>query len=179
METLKKMSLTWRILLPCVVLFIIFGVVFFLFDNMKSTRMTTKELVAIHALGFAYLDDKYPGDWNLRDEKLYKGIHSLRGKRRSLTRSRVKLAERQRSSVVIPGWQLALRWKAIGLSGRRSLRKSKRLFSRAEVTSLVMRRLSARFTEPSIPRSRLRTVRLSACGLSEWISKMPEWTASS
>ncbi len=79
METLKKMSLTWRILLPCVVLFIIFGVVFFLFDNMKSTRMTTKELVAIHTLGYAYLDDKYPGDWNLRDEKLYKGDTLIEG----------------------------------------------------------------------------------------------------
>jgi methyl-accepting chemotaxis protein len=79
MESYKKLSLTWRILLPCVVLFIVFGVVFFLFDSMKSARMTTKELNTIHTLGYAYLNDKYPGDWSIRDEKLYKGDKLMEG----------------------------------------------------------------------------------------------------
>ncbi len=79
MRNFKKLSLTWQILLPCIVLFIIFGTVFFLFDSMKATRMTTKELNTIHALGYAYLNDKYPGEWNVRDEKLYKGDKLIEG----------------------------------------------------------------------------------------------------
>lgn len=75
----KRMSLKLRIIIPCIMLFIVFGAVFYVFDATKSDRMLTDRLNAIHSMGLIVIDQKYPGDWAIKEGKLFKGDKLIEG----------------------------------------------------------------------------------------------------
>ncbi len=76
---INKISLKWRIIVPCMILFVLFGTIFYLFDVAKSDRMIMSRLDSIHSMGLLVLEHKYPGDWNIREDKLFKGDKLIEG----------------------------------------------------------------------------------------------------
>jgi methyl-accepting chemotaxis protein len=58
----------------------IFSVSIYFFVSLEVIKpLVMDKLAADHAIGYSLLDNKYPGDWSVRDEKLYKGELIIEG----------------------------------------------------------------------------------------------------
>lgn len=73
----KHIPLKLKIIVPTIMLIILIGVGIFLTSTKIMTKSLTNEiqdqLIATSNLGYALCDQFYPGEWNVRDNALYKG----------------------------------------------------------------------------------------------------------
>ncbi len=76
----SKLDMRRKITIPYIILLVIFsaGVYFFVRFAVVGPLIMDK-LSANHDLGYSLLETKYPGDWSVKDEKLYKGEHLIEG----------------------------------------------------------------------------------------------------
>jgi methyl-accepting chemotaxis protein len=76
----KKIGMKKKLIVPYVVLMSIFSVSVYFFVSLEIINpLILDKLAADQALGYSLLDGKYPGDWSVRDEKLYKGEQMIEG----------------------------------------------------------------------------------------------------
>ena len=76
----KKMSMKMKLVASNAVVMSIFSVSIYLFVSLEVIKpLVMEKLAADHSIGYSLLDSKYPGDWSIRDEKLYKGDLMIEG----------------------------------------------------------------------------------------------------
>jgi len=76
----KKMNMRSKITIPYIILLIIFSISIYFFVSIAVIKpLIMEKLSADHALGYSLLESKYPGDWSVRDGKLYKGEQVIDG----------------------------------------------------------------------------------------------------
>ena len=76
----QKLDMRKKITIPYVFLLIIFSISIYTFVRFTVIGpMIIDKLKADHAIGYSLLESKYPGDWSIRDEKLYKGEQIIEG----------------------------------------------------------------------------------------------------
>ena len=69
-----NLSLKRKIFFPPILLIAIFGIIVYFFSNTQIVDpLIINKLNADHALGYSLLNAKYPGEWVLKDGKLFKG----------------------------------------------------------------------------------------------------------
>jgi methyl-accepting chemotaxis protein len=66
-----------KLTIPYVGIIIILGVIIYLTSSAQmldlADKTIDKKVSAVNSLGLRYFDTKFPGDWNIKDNKLYKG----------------------------------------------------------------------------------------------------------
>jgi methyl-accepting chemotaxis protein len=76
----KRMSMKKKLIVPYIVLMVIFSVSVYFFVSLKVIKpLIMDKLTADHSIGYSLMDNKYPGDWSVKDEKLYKGEQIIEG----------------------------------------------------------------------------------------------------
>jgi methyl-accepting chemotaxis protein len=69
-----RLSLRKKLIVLCVTLLGVFGISMYFFTNTQIVEpLIMSKLSADHALGYSLLNQRYPGDWAIKDGKLYKG----------------------------------------------------------------------------------------------------------
>jgi len=69
-----RLTLKKKIFFPPIILIAIFGITMYFFSNTQIVDpLIINKLNADHALGYSLLNEKYPGEWVLKDGKLFKG----------------------------------------------------------------------------------------------------------
>ena len=76
----NKAGMKKKLIVPYVILMITFSASIYLFVDFKVIKpLIMDKLSADHAIGYSLLEGKYPGDWSVRDGKLYKGDQLIEG----------------------------------------------------------------------------------------------------
>ncbi len=76
----KRMSMKRKLIVPYIVLMVVFSVSIYFFVSLKVIKpLIMDKLAADHSIGYSLMDNKYPGDWSVKDEKLYKGERIIEG----------------------------------------------------------------------------------------------------
>ncbi|MCU0579640.1 MAG: cache domain-containing protein [Desulfobacterota bacterium] len=80
---MKQMNLKWKILLlyssTFLLIMALIGILTVAFVKAKVLEGAREKLLSDLALSEAWINEKYPGDWNIQDEALFKGQRLMNG----------------------------------------------------------------------------------------------------